>query len=62
MGGSHSRRGLRKKLRGGAYVGNGSFKCVVDAVDDMPCRQGHELKNLLHPENYVKDCVAKNRV
>lgn len=54
MGGSHSRRGLRKKLRGGAYVGNGSFKCVVDAVDDMPCRQGHELKKLLHPENYVK--------
>jgi len=56
MGGSHSKpgSGLRKRLRGGAYVGNGSFKCVVDAVDDMPCRQGHELKVLLHPENYVK--------
>lgn len=52
MGNNYSRRLPRKKLKGGAYVGNGSFKCVVDAQDDLPCRG--RLGMVLEPANFVK--------
>ena len=39
-------------------MGNGSFKCVVDALDDMPCREG-SLSALRDPENYVKIVLPK---
>jgi serine/threonine protein kinase len=58
MGGNHSRRVLRKKLKGGAYVGNGSFKCVVDASDDLPCRD--RLGMVLEPANFVKILLPKD--
>jgi hypothetical protein len=46
------------KLSGGAYIANGSFKCVIDATDAIGC-----VDNTLdvdHAENYVKVVLTKS--
>ena len=46
------------KLSGGAYIANGSFKCVIDASDAIGC-----VDNTLdvdHAENYVKVVLTKS--
>ena len=49
-----------KRLVGGQYVANGAYKCVIDATDKTPCREGSELADPGNLDDYVKIIVDKD--
>ena len=47
------------KLTGGAYIANGTYKCVIDASDPVGCSNGAALE-VENPEQFVKVVMSES--